>query len=49
MITLGSYLKHPNDRKRQISHSYLRQIEEGMRERLHPLLPSICEAYEKLI
>ena len=37
---------YPDDRKRQISHSYLRQIEEGLRERLHPLkLQSLAEVY----
>jgi transcriptional regulator with XRE-family HTH domain len=41
-----SRLLYPEEKERQISHSYLRQIEEGMRERPNPLkLQTLAEAY----
>jgi transcriptional regulator with XRE-family HTH domain len=37
---------YPQDRERHISHSYLRQIEEGMRDRPNPLkLQTLAEIY----
>lgn len=39
--------RHPNDKERHISHSYLRQLEEGMRQYPNPLkLQTLAELYQ---